>query len=164
MAGRPFLNEIAQKIEQLGGDDWVFDQIADGVPMRRIAEQLGCSRPLLYQWRDLEPHREGRQRRWKEARALSAIGTLEDGAEILDDLAEEGVVTPAQVTLANSRANYRMAMAKIADPSLDPKKADVEVNLSVGELHLDALRKHGGGRRGPEQVEDAEVLAIEGED
>lgn len=170
MASRPFLQKIAKVIDRLGGEEWVFDRIADGRSIQSIVDEIAdaepsidsISRPMLYQWRDLK--KDVRRELWELARKASAFNRLEDGEKILDDLAESGHVMPAEVSLANSRANYRMALAKLCDPGLDPKKADVNVQVSVGTLHLDALRKLGGGsarRLGDGSVQEAEVLAVE---
>ncbi len=137
------MRRISRKIEELGGDDWVFDQIASGVPMRVIAEPLGCDRAQIYRWRDLEPHREERRRRWKEARVQSSDAYLEDGEEILTDLASANVTPLAsEVTLAVARAKYKSEMAKIFNP--DYGSNGPTVNVNVGTLHLDALRQLGG--------------------
>lgn len=146
MASRPFLQKISRVIEQMGGDDWVFDMIADGKPIKFIADRVGCSRPYLYNWRDQKhPDREDRKRKWKEAMARSADARLEDGEQILTDLADrKGPPMPAEVTLAIGRAKYKQETAKMHNPEYS-KGGGITVNVDARSLHLDALRQLGGG-------------------
>lgn len=160
---RPKLRKLAADIEAAGGDDYIFDLIADGVPMKRIAEPFGVSRPMLYQWRDLQPHREERRARWEAAMKASAEAKLEEGEEILDECS--GSTSP-EVQLANSRANYKMKIAEMRDPDRFGKKAgEVNVNLNIGQLHLDALRQLGHMDKRP-QLEAGPVVeaVLEGDD
>jgi len=162
MASQPFLRKIARDIVGHGGDDWVFDQMADGVTIGKIVEPLGCSRRILYRWRDLEPHREVRRQRWKDAMRESAEARLEKGEEILDELADKNdYPTAPQVSLATARSKYQREIAGVRDPEKfgDRKGATVEVH--IGSLHLDALRQHGSPTSLPApepEVIEAEVI------
>ena len=158
MASRPYLRKISNLIAEKGGDDWVFDQIADGKPIQSIADQLGCSRPFLYVWR--KAGGPERIQGWKDAKVKSAQAHVENGMKILDELAEgDRVLTAPEVSLAAHRAKYREGMAKMADPSLDPRLQNTGTVINVGTLHLEALQKHGGSLALPENV--PEVLEAE---
>ena len=112
MASRPFLQRLARAIVDLGGDDWVFDQIADGRSIKSITDQLPGppDRSQLYRWRDL---------------------------------AAKEIFSSQEVQLATSRANYKSAMAKMANPLYGDKQASGGQTINIGELHIGALRKHG---------------------
>ena len=148
MASRPFLKRLCKQIETLGGEDWVFDQISDGLSIQAIVDQIQMgkgktpSRPQLYRWRDLPQHRAQRRERWSAARVMSADALLEDGGAILDDLATSDYLTSPEVSLASSRANYRKEMAKLANPAYGDKQVDGGV-INIGELHISALRRAG---------------------
>lgn len=141
------LNELRKKIAHLpGGEDWIFERVVDGWPMGRIAEELGCSRGLLYDWWKRGPEADvaRRTRKMEVARKLSAEALEEAGAKILDDLADEQVLTGTDVRLAEARAKYRQWQAESRDRERYGKGGgDVNVNLSIGELHLEALRRRG---------------------
>lgn len=142
---RPFLQSVNKRIEEMGGDDWIFEQIADGVPMKKIAEQVGCSRPYLYNWRDQKPHKEARRERWAEAMKASAESQAEDAGVILDELAESpGLLIPVDVQLAQARSKYRQWLAEVRDKeTFGGGKSGPAVVLNIHALHLDALRQVG---------------------
>jgi hypothetical protein len=162
MPGRPKLQILEQKIRELGGDEWVFEQIADGVRPRVVAEKLGISRSFLYYWKDLRAHPQ-RQEKWAFAMRVSAAAKAEEGEEILDELARRPIITAADVGLATSRAKYRQWLASSLDKETYGTQAGVQVQVNVGSLHLDALRV--AGRVKPSepvgQIVEAEVLALE---
>tara|TARA_R110002096_G_scaffold8182_1_gene34423 strand:+ start:98 stop:616 length:519 start_codon:yes stop_codon:yes gene_type:complete len=145
MASRPFLQRLARAIVDLGGDDWVFDQIADGRSIKSITDQLPGppDRSQLYRWRDIPAHREERRAAWAAAKVQSADSRLEDGELILEDLAAKEIFSSQEVQLATSRANYKSAMAKMANPLYGDKQASGGQTINIGELHIGALRKHG---------------------
>ena len=141
MAGRPFLQQISKSIESLGGDEWFFGRIINGDSMASIAETVGCSRPFLYQWLNLK--RNERRAALAEARRLSADTLVEDGLELLDRLAGTHA-TSSEVSLAIARAKYRQWRASRYNRELyGEPRSGVDVNISIGQLHLDALRVRG---------------------
>lgn len=160
MAGRPFLRKVNARIEELGGDDWFFSMVGEGTPLREIAEEVGCSRGYLYVWLDQRPTKEERRARYRAARRRSAEALEEEGREVLDDLAGDRGVSSAEVSLARSRANYRQWQAKVRDREQYGDRPGVEVNLSVGDLHLGALKAHGSMGGGGE-IADAEPGVLE---
>lgn len=139
------------EIERRGGEGWVFDQIAEGKKLGAIAHKLGVSRPYLYVWRDA---RADRQARWEAAMKASAEVLVESGGAILDRMAKKDVITSPEVQLASKRADYRKFMAAIRNPMYSENKgAQLNVNLSFSDLHIDALRMKSVG-----SVVEAEVL------
>ena len=146
MGGRPRLQALAAAIEKEDGgeDEAVFARLADGMTVSQVARIYGCSRHLLYDWRNMPAHAERRKRKWEAAIAASGEALLEQGLEIVDDLGNRLGITPAEVSAANSRANYRARMAGIRDPRLsDKQQIDVNVKGQIGVLHLNALRAAG---------------------
>lgn len=159
------LQALNQRIENLeGGEDQVFERIAAGERIADIANSLGVSRPMLYTWRNMEPHRKRRQEKWHEAMRLSAEAKAEEGEDILDAVAGKVGLTQADVSAAVARAKYKQWLAERRDPDTFGGKQDqVQVNVSIGALHLDALRRRGVTRELPMPTLEAEVVGEEPE-
>jgi hypothetical protein len=139
MASRPHLQSLAAAIEKIGGDDVIFDQIADGVPMRKIAEPFGYSRQMIYAWIHMGgPERE---KRWEESKQTAAHALVEDAGDIL----EAGrPVTSAEASHLKARVEHKRWLASVFNRKVygdDSGKIDVQLN--IGQLHLDALRAAG---------------------
>ena len=69
---RPMLRQLNADVEEAGGDHVIFDMIAEGTPLGKIAQRFNVSRPMLYKWRDHSPRKESRRRYWTEAMKLRA--------------------------------------------------------------------------------------------
>jgi hypothetical protein len=140
LTGRPKLGAFSQKIEQLGGDDWFFDQVAKPTTMQKIAEQVGCSRPQLYMWMDAK---EGRRERYEQAKKIAAHGYAEDSSAVVEELADKPV-EPAMVQLAKLRAEQKWKMAAVLDrDTYGDKSGGVSLTIDIGQLHLEALKAKG---------------------
>lgn len=160
MAGQPKMRRLEKRITELpSGEDSVFERVADGEPMRAIAESLGISRPMLYLW--IKRGGEEREEKYDMAREISADALVEDGLEILDaplDFDDHS----GEPTLRKSRAAYRQWLAaKRNRKRFGDEQAGVQINVGIAELHLDALRKHGTPKR---LAEAPETLIAENED
>lgn len=149
---RPFLHALAKRIDalslgdgdtRLSGEDVLFVRIASGERMQDIADELGCSRPYLYNWRDMRDHKERRKPLWDAAVKARAEAKAEEGEGILDKMAlSNDLLTPADVQLARARAEYKWRMAERLDrENYGNAAAAINLNLTVGSLHLDALRQ-----------------------
>lgn len=151
--GRPILRKLAADIEAKGGEDWFFDQMASGRSLQSISEDFDISRRMLYRWRDIPEYRIKRKELWADARRDSAGAHVEKGLADLDSLTE-GTKQPtsAEVSARTSQANYRKWFAG----TLNPEYADkgIELNFSVGELHLRALQH----TRALGPIEEAEII------
>lgn len=172
MPGRPQLQQLAKHIEEHGGEDWVFSFVAEGLSMKKVAERVGAtSRGMLYLWLDLD--RENRRRKLEAARQQSADAHAEDGLDILDELDDSLMVTPAEVSAANSRANYRKWLASVRNREAYGDRPQVDVNVNIKTLHLDALRKYANATTvgegdappalgaAPEDVVDADYEVVD---
>ena len=167
MAGQPRRKAFYAKVKKQGGDHIILDRIASGETIKAIAKTYGFkSRRPVYDWLHENPERE---KAWAIAKHQSADSLVEDALEILDD--PHSAITSSTATMAGQRANFRRYLAGVRDRDQYGEKAGIEVNLNIGDLHLNALRAAGGmGDRAieppveTEQIEEAEILAIEGED
>jgi len=147
---RPIQQKLGREIEERGGEEYIFDQIASGVSIGKIAQSFGVSRRLLYRWRD-ERHAPHRPAMWADALKLSGEAHAEAG---LDDLDKPGVLLGTEVQMITQRSKYRQWLAGKRDPQFAEK--GIELNFNVGELHLRAVEnaKQLG-------TVEAEVLEIE---
>ena len=97
------------------------------------------------------------------ARTLSADAMADDALEILDMLQSQPLLSNAEVSLATSRANFRKWLASVRNRAEygEREKAGVSLNVSIRQLHLDALR--AGGRPPVRMLEtgDAEIREAE---
>lgn len=154
MPGHPFLHKIARDIEERGGEQWFFGEIADGVKLKEMAEILGCSRSLFYQWFKMA---DGRWDAWQEARQLSAHSIVED----TDDEVVDGARTPAEAQALNTRVRFRMWLAgKFNREAYGEDKTGPAVVLNIGSLHTDALRARAAERSLPAPKEIPVLAAV----
>jgi len=152
MAGRPRMRQLIADIEaKPEGTEWVFDQLADGRTVRSIAEELGISRRYLYMWRDRPEAKHELKPMWEAAVRMSAEADLEASTHDFERL--DRVISPdpetgeerrrvpqsAEVQLATGRAKFRQWNAARKDPDKYGDKSGVEINLNIGDLHLEAM-------------------------
>jgi hypothetical protein len=140
---RPELAALEEQIARIG-EEAIFERIASGERIGKIAESLGVGRRMLYRWRDNGEHKERRQQEWSEALKLSGEGCAEMGMQVLEDLAGESEVTSGRIQLATSRSNYLKWLAGVRDRDTYGDKSGGTVNVqNLNVLHLDALRSLG---------------------
>lgn len=166
MAGRPLLRKLQTRIsEKPDGEEWVFEQLANGRTVAQVAGELGVSRRYLYYWRDMKDHKERRSHLWREAIKISAevdVDLIEQEFDRLDRvIAVDGdgnevrrIPHSSEVALATGRAKYRRWRASIKDPEKYASKGNqVNVQVNVGEQHIEALQRAKSIRpRNPEQL------------
>lgn len=167
MPSRPKLRLFEKHIKDLGGDEVVFDLIADGRKMEAVASTFRGflpsdpefpSRSWMYTW--IHAGGEERERVWARAKEIAAHN-------ILDDLDEEiegaDPVVPAEVSHMKLKAHRAEKRAAAFFPEMyGEKKEGINVNVDIGQLHLDALRK-AGGRDRPEIEGREEPKVLEAE-
>ena len=147
------LAKLERDVEAAGGDEAVFARIEAGERVGAIMRSYGLSRGMFYRW--VKVGGDARRARYQEARRYSADALAEDGREILDRLAKAAKtrdVSNAEVSLANSRANYRKYLASVYDREQYGERPGVQVNIGIRDLHLDALRTLGGAAVGPDDM------------
>jgi hypothetical protein len=152
MAGRPKLRSLKVRIIETGGYESLLDKIASGTSMRRLAEEYQTSPSQLAfllkkpEWND----------KFMMAKAIAAGVQVED--------AFEGVkrAMPEDVNVKRLQFEAAMKLAGVFDrATFGEQKQQVQVNLSIGDLHLQALKQARDGI-----TIDAEVImpAIEQND
>ena len=141
MAGQPKYRKMIERLEELGGIDWVCGLVADGDSLRKIAaDNLDCSRSMLGRWIHKDPDREAS---YQEAKLEGAAAMVEEGKEIIDNANENST---AGVQKARHQAEYRRWFAGVIDrPSFGPPNQRTSLNvLNIEHLHLAALQAQGG--------------------
>ena len=137
-----------------GGEEWLWDQLADGRTVASVAEELGVSRRYLYVWRDRRAHKHRLKPLWEAAIRMSAEADLEKTmAEFarLDRVIER--VTPdgeiereeriphaSEVQLVSGRAKLRQWLAAKKDPEVYGDRVGVDVKVDLGDMHMAALQ------------------------
>lgn len=139
MAGTPIRRALFAKIEKMGGIEFVCAHIAEGMTIGRLAEFLECSRPLLSFWIN---QTEERKEAVLRARKLKAEKLAEDALEIADTVDETSV---AGVNKARLQVETRKWMASKLDPEGYGETKGPQVNISIGDLHLQALKQANRG-------------------
>ena len=142
------LQKFSRRVAQLygadddpSGEDGFLERVADGETIKSIMSDFGYSRGMFYTW--VKSGGEKRQEKFMVARTLSADAMVDDGLAILDALQDLTMLSNAEVSAATSRANYRRWLATVRNREEYGEKAGVNVNLTINQLHLDALRRAG---------------------
>lgn len=141
-------------IEEKGGDDYIFLQIADSVPMRKIVSEFinpesgePFNRAMLYYWRNLK---EERKAAWKEARKIAAHNTIDDALEEMEELDSRGLLSPADVSLLNSKIKFRQYLAERWNrEEYGTPEPQAQVAVNFGGDFLAALRQYGNAHNLP---------------
>lgn len=137
---------LAPRVERVqlalgeGGEDAFFALVEEGKSIAKIARRLGCSSTSIHAWLDAG---EGRRAKLAQARAVGADYHADRAGEVLEELVGQ-VPTAPEVTLANSRSNYHRWLAGVQNRDVyGDKPQAVNVQVSINQLHLDALRQAG---------------------
>jgi hypothetical protein len=138
MSGRPKLRAFSKKVDAAGGEDMIFERVAGGETIRSIMSDFGVSRGMFYLW--MKEGDDARKEKYDVARRLSADALVEQGLDILDGLEGEEL-SSADVGAASARANYRKWLAGVRNrDEYGDAQAAINVNLNVGQMHIDAMR------------------------
>ena len=133
MASQPIEAQMWADIAKVGGPEALLDRISDGATMESLGKEFGVSRSFL-SWKlnalpgmkeRLVEARKGRADKWADE-AL----TIADGVEL----------DPNSINKAKVRIETRKWLAGVDDPDRFAQKA-AQVNVSIGGLHLEALRR-----------------------
>jgi len=128
---------IANKaIHAFGGEDAVIEFIASGGTISALCKVLGVGNTTFDRW--VEKGGEARQAAYARARTRAAQSLAEQTIDIAD------AATIQEVQLAKLRCDRRAWLAsKLSDEFSD--KQQPLVNIDLGSLALDALRKRSAG-------------------
>ena len=140
MAGRPKQAALAARIEKAGGDAVVLDRIANGEYVTVIAKSWGVSPAMIYFWIHAS---EAREEAWETTKEISAHSHVEGGLERLTRLADDPMVTSAQVSAEKALADYRYKLAQARNRRDYGDKASAEINFNFGGEYLKGLRELG---------------------
>lgn len=152
MAGRPKLRSLKLRIIETGGYEALLDRIASGTTLRELASIYATSPQQIA----LLLNKPEWKKKFDEAKRVAANVRVED--------AYEGVkrAMPEDVNVKRLQFEAAMKLATVFDrPTFGEQKQSVQVNLSIGDLHLQALKQVNQGI-----TIDAEVVtpAIESEE
>ncbi len=136
MAGKALRKRILTEVASNGGADWLFDQIASGVTVAELARQYGCTRSYVSRSLNSVPEYAAAL---AKARGEAADALVEQGLEMVDGLS--GASTPTEIAATREKVQWRKFMAGSMNQERYGTRPQSNVTLSIGDLHLDALRK-----------------------
>lgn len=139
-------------IEEVGAEE-VYGWVETGLSARQIAEKLGLDADedramwAVHNWLQSDPERYAR------AKERSVEGLADRALQVYGDEPPE---TTADGTWRDRKAGHLRWLAELrAGFSRD----GVNVNIDLGQLHLDALRKRGSMAHNPDRVEPEPIDA-----
>jgi hypothetical protein len=136
MAGKALRKRILTEVASNGGADWLFDQIASGVTVAELARQYGCTRSYVSRSLNSVPEYAAAL---SKARGEAADALVEQGLEMVDGLS--GASSPTEIAATREKVQWRKFMAGSMNQERYGTRPQNSVTLSIGDLHLDALRK-----------------------
>lgn len=136
MAGRPKLRSLKLRIIETGGYEALLDRIASGTTLRELSNIYATSPQQLSlllnkpEWKD----------KFDEAKRVAANVRVEDA------FAGVQKAMPEDVNVKRLQFEAAMKLATVFDrPTFGEQKQSVQVNLSIGDLHLQALKQVNQG-------------------
>ncbi len=136
MAGKALRKRILTEVASNGGADWLFDQIASGITVAELARQYGCTRSYVSRSLNSVPEYAAAL---TKARGEAADALVEQGLEMVDELS--GASSPTEIAATREKVQWRKFMAGSMNQDRYGTRPQSNVTLSIGDLHLDALRK-----------------------
>ena len=156
MAGKALRKRILTEVASNGGADWLFDQIASGVTVAELARQYGCTRSYVSRSLNSVPEYAAAL---AKARGEAADALVEQGLEMVDGLS--GASSPTEIAATREKVQWRKFMAGSMNQDRYGTRPQNNVTLSIGDLHLDALRKFSSDMKRVNS--DAEAATIDAE-
>jgi len=156
MAGKALRKRILTEVASNGGADWLFDQIASGVTVAELARQYGCTRSYVSRSLNSVPEYAAAL---AKARGEAADALVEQGLEMVDGLS--GASSPTEIAATREKVQWRKFMAGSMNQERYGTRPQSSVTLSIGDLHLDALRKFSADMKRVNS--DAEAATIDAE-
>jgi hypothetical protein len=126
------MSKTNKAIHAFGGEDRILDRVASGQTVVSLCAEIGVSAGRFYDWVNKSEERTAALAR---AREVSAHSLIEQTADIVD------MATPDDVAVAKLRAENRWRMAKAFNKAQYGDQAGMTVNLNLGDMALDSLRK-----------------------
>jgi hypothetical protein len=156
MAGKALRKRILTEVASNGGADWLFDQIASGITVAELARQYGCTRSYVSRSLNSVPEYAAAL---TKARGEAADALVEQGLEMVDGLS--GASSPTEIAATREKVQWRKFMAGSMNQDRYGTRPQSNVTLSIGDLHLDALRKFSSDMKRVNS--DAEAATIDAE-
>jgi hypothetical protein len=127
------LSGANKAIHKFGGEDATFEFIANGGTTSALCKSLGVAVTTFDRW--LDRGGETRRSAYAQARARGGQSLAEQTIEIAD------AATPQDAQVAKLRVDTRRWLASKQAPDEYGDKQAPLVNIDLGSLALDALRK-----------------------
>ena len=156
MACKALRKRILTEVASNGGADWLFDQIASGITVAELARQYGCTRSYVSRSLNSVPEYAAAL---TKARGEAADALVEQGLEMVDGLS--GASSPTEIAATREKVQWRKFMAGSMNQDRYGTRPQSNVTLSIGDLHLDALRKFSSDMKRVNS--DAEAATIDAE-
>ena len=156
MAGKALRKRILTEVASNGGADWLFDQIASGITVAELARKYGCTRSYVSRSLNSVPEYAAAL---TKARGEAADALVEQGLEMVDGLS--GASSPTEIAATREKVQWRKFMAGSMNQDRYGTRPQNNVTLSIGDLHLDALRKFSSDMKRVNS--DAEAATIDAE-
>ena len=151
MGGRAIYHQSVGKIMDTGGEDFVFERIMGGASTSDVSRLCDVSRGMFYEWLHKDPERWGR---YMDAREIGAHAMADQALDIVD---HSDIMN---ITVDRERAKMRTWLAERANKKdFGKDRGDVNLNLNIGDLHLEALQSAQKALPEPEVV-DAEFEVV----
>ena len=139
------------------GEDEIFARVASGEPIGRISQDYGLSRDVFYKW--VKRGGSTREAAMAEARSQSAHAHAEIAGEILE--VAKSPKTTGEAQIAKARADHHRWFAeRFGRDTYGDTGAQVNVQLDIGKLHLEALMAHGSMTRLPPALPVLEARTV----
>jgi len=125
--------DVNKKIHAAGGEIAMLDRLSQGETILSLARSLGVSHTAFYDW--IERGGEARASALARARARGGRSLAEQTLEIADS------ASPQEAQVAKLRVDTRRWLASKQAPDEYGDKQQPLVNIDLGSMALDALRK-----------------------
>ena len=136
MAGKPLRKRILADIAKQGGADYLFDQLASGKTLTKLAVEYECSREYLSKSIHAIPEYASAV---SKARQAAADALVEEGLDMVDALGKDS--TTSEISATREQVQWRKFMAGSYNQERYGNRPQTNVTISVSDMHLDALRK-----------------------
>lgn len=162
MAAQPIMQKLEAEVARQGGDEAIFGRYRAGESPEEIMASYGLSRTMFYQWVHKSDEREAEWDRSKKDRGHTMV---DQALEIVDDPALATAPTSAEVQRAKMRSDFRMKLASKLNRAEfgDDALVNIHNQITTGDLHLDALLKHGLAAKATGEIREADYELITGE-
>ncbi len=159
MAGKALRRRILADISKQGGADYLFDQLASGKTLTKLAAEYECSREYFSKSIHAIPEYASAV---SKARQAAADALVEQGLEMVDALG--GDSSTSEIAATREKVQWRKFMAGSYNQERYGNRPQTNLTISVSDMHLDALRKVNSDLDAIDKFDrEREELAIDAE-